>query len=480
MPACMRCRRLCASLRSGAPSFVRPLPLLARARFDRMRARRKTRPRCGLKLPAEMPRAAWAASLCLGCALSSAGHCFDLAESWREAAAGNAELAASGKAAHAERLEAKIARGELYPRFGIRISARDTARLSNGHDQLRSGHITLAQPIWNPSIGPNLKQADKRGELAALEHAQAETRLLADVVKAYFDVLAAQDSLETGRTEISSIEVLLKYSLDRRDAGLSTKFDVERSQARLALAKAKAVAAENDLEVAWLRFSELVGQRPETLSALDERAPLGDLMQDAGLQRWIDAALAGNTDLAMQKAKVEMARLQIETADSDSQPSLSFSARVSDRFSGSDDISEKGYAEIILSKSFSSGQVDANRRLQARLRHEAETELLRRARTQLVARTTQAFKEAASLRIQLDALRLAVAASEAGLEAARSSFSVGLAISLEVIEAERDYFEAQRQLQSARYDYLNSFTALKHVAGDLDESDIKRLNDFLL
>ena len=50
---------------------------------------------------------------------------------------------------------------------------------------------------------------------------------------------------------------------------------------------------------------------------------------------------------------------------------------------------------------------------------------------------------------------------------------------IEVLDAQRDLFRAERDYLKARYDYVLQVLLLEQLAGQLDESDIARINHWL-
>ncbi|MCZ7601002.1 MAG: TolC family protein [Gammaproteobacteria bacterium] len=80
---------------------------------------------------------------------------------------------------------------------------------------------------------------------------------------------------------------------------------------------------------------------------------------------------------------------------------------------------------------------------------------------------------------RVEALRLAVIASESALEARQEGFAAGLITNLDVLDAQRDLFQARRDYLRARYDFIVSLLRLEQAAGQLDEEDVARINGWL-
>ncbi len=411
-------------------------------------------------------------------AFATAAHPVNLIESWQLAVENSADLAAAQVASQADELSHEIAVASIYPRLTINASAQKRNRFLGEDSDLHSGNLTVTQPIWSESLGAGLKSARQQGVLAGLQYQKAHTALFRQVVDAYFGVLAAQDTLNTTRSEIASIRTVRDHAVVRRDAGLGTETDVRIAQSRLALAEAAVIMAESSVENALLTLSELIGHYPNDIQNLNEQAPTPSL-QPRQLEHWVDLALNNNIDLQIQQVAVTIASHAIKIATSESDFSANLSVRVNDKFGGSDTLGDHVVALLSISKSFSAGGLVAKQTRQAALRYEAELQKLQGLKSRTATLASSAYRNAASLIDQIEALELAVSANESSYELTQNNYDVGLITSLSVLEAQQDLFEVQRDLLKARYDYLRSLIALEQVAGTLDLADLDALNRLL-
>ena len=72
-----------------------------------------------------------------------------------------------------------------------------------------------------------------------------------------------------------------------------------------------------------------------------------------------------------------------------------------------------------------------------------------------------------------------VKSSESAYQATLSGYNTGTRTILDVLTATRARHEAQRQLSSARYNYLLLELQLRQLSGSLNESDLSNLNSLL-
>ena len=80
---------------------------------------------------------------------------------------------------------------------------------------------------------------------------------------------------------------------------------------------------------------------------------------------------------------------------------------------------------------------------------------------------------------RIEALRLAVIASESALEAKTEGFEAGINTNLDVLDAQRDLFRAKRDLLDASYTYILNLLRLKRAAGIASKDDLAHINRWL-
>ncbi len=80
---------------------------------------------------------------------------------------------------------------------------------------------------------------------------------------------------------------------------------------------------------------------------------------------------------------------------------------------------------------------------------------------------------------QIQAQQQSVGSSEKAIEANRVGLRVGIRNTADVLNAQRHYYEAVRDYNKARYDYIIGTLALKQVVGSLTVTDILELDGHL-
>ena len=93
--------------------------------------------------------------------------------------------------------------------------------------------------------------------------------------------------------------------------------------------------------------------------------------------------------------------------------------------------------------------------------------------------TRDAYLGVLAEKARVQALSQAVKSSQTALEATEAGFEVGTRTTVDVLDARRRLFEAQRDYARSRYDYLINIVRLESASGGLKQDDLDAINGFL-
>jgi outer membrane protein len=127
---------------------------------------------------------------------------------------------------------------------------------------------------------------------------------------------------------------------------------------------------------------------------------------------------------------------------------------------------------------FSGGVVSSQVRQQVYL-HRAALERLEGALRQAERETRDSYLGVIAERARVQALKQAVKSNQTALEATEAGFDVGTRTTVDVLDARRRLFEAERDYARSRYDYLINVVRLKSAAGVLVPADLGTINNSL-
>ena len=120
--------------------------------------------------------------------------------------------------------------------------------------------MSASQPLYRPANFATWEQGKRQVELAQAQLTAASQDLIIRVSQAYFDVLAAQDTLAFVQAQKTAVAEQLASAKRNFEVGTSTITDTREAQARYDLVIAQEIAAENDLRVKKLALDALVGK----------------------------------------------------------------------------------------------------------------------------------------------------------------------------------------------------------------------------
>jgi len=354
-----------------------------------------------------------------------------------------------------------------------------------------TGGVELQQSLFNRADEKTVLQAQRGVDVARAALQAAEQDLIVRVASAYFDVLAATDTLATVRAGKRAISEQLASAKRNFEVGTATITDTREAQARFDLTTAQELAAENDLNVKRLALDSVVGQpnsQPRPL-ALPLRLPA---LAPANAEEWVNQGEAANPQLAQQRLAVEVARLETEKARAGQMPTVGWTASVTaghlnsrspsfltGAMASSRDTGVDSTVGVRLTMPLYNGGLVQNRiRETNALELKAKSDL-DNARRSLAQNTRGAFFGVQSLRAQAAALEAAEASSKLALEATQLGYKVGVRVNLDVLNAQTQLNQAQRDLAKARYDVLVNSLKLRQVTGLLQNTDLDAVDALL-
>ena len=419
----------------------------------------------------------------------ASGQALDLVGAYRLAAENDPAFLAAGAERDAALESVAIAQAGLRPSVSFSGSATLESDDVNEPPGVKSDtfsnfslSLDATQPLYRLDRTIRLGQARTREEKANADYAVRTQQLIERVVERYFGVLEAGDDFRFAETNREAIGQQLRQAQQRFEVGLIAVTDVEEAKSRFDLASAREIEAKNAFDNARETMRETIGEYPEELAALGADIPLA-VPDPADIDAWTDTALERNLPIRSASLAVAIAKEEIRIASAGAQPTVDLVGRAAatDKNRKPTGGSEAVSASIGLRLNlplYTGGRVSAETR-EARARHRESMHIQERARRDAVRRTRQAYLGVESAIARVGALRQAVVSSQSALDAVDAGFQVGTRTSVDVLDAQRDLFQARNDLAAARYDYIRNALRLRLAAGTLVPSDLDAINEWL-
>jgi outer membrane protein len=319
---------------------------------------------------------------------------------------------------------------------------------------------------------------------------QADRQLMLDrqnlmmrVTQAYFAVLLAQDSIELINAQKSAISNQLEQAKANFEVGTATITDVNEAQARYDLTTAEEIAAINQLEIKKRALQSIIGSMPHKLAMVREDLN-PQIPQPTDMQAWVELAEQNSLALAIQQHNFQIASREVERMRAGHMPTLDAIARYSDnRNNGSasgfaSDLEDLTIGLQLAIPIYQGGAVSSRVREAAANLQKAQEDM-EVARRQTELETRQAYLDVSSSVAQIRAYEQALRSSQSQLDSTNLGYEVGVRTSVDVLNAQQQFFTAKRDLLQARYNYLISAVRLKFASGILTEADLAEVNQQL-
>jgi outer membrane protein len=343
--------------------------------------------------------------------------------------------------------------------------------------------ISLNQAIYHHDYIVALRQADDSIAQAVATFKNEHQALMLRVAEAYFNVLAARDTLEFARAEKKAVSEQLNQTKQRFNVGLIAITDVHEAQARYDQTVAQEIVAENQLAITQEALREVTGQMQTHLSALADESPLLPPNPD-NIEAWVKIALDQNLALIAAENALSVASEEVNRQRAGHYPTLDLIASQTNTdgatFSSTTYDSETQSIILQLNLPLYSGGLTSSRTRQAKFNRQQAREQYEQQRRATERQARSAYLTLMANISQVKALKQALASSETALEATRAGFEVGTRTAVEVLNSQQELYRARSNLARSRYDYILQRLRLKQAAGTLQESDLDEVNRWLI
>ncbi len=411
----------------------------------------------------------------------------DLIQLYRQSLEQDPRILAAGASARRAEYRQREALGQLLPQINAESTLTSTDYSSKYTDANYNGEryaVAMNQVLYEPTVWQSYQRSRSLTQQYAAQGQVDIQGAAVDLVQKYFEVLAAQDSLELTRAEKRVVErnlARIRSLYQRQLVPITDKLDVEARYDRL---KSDEIEAWNAMWVARESLAELVG-RPiyEQLKRIDDKSRVTQQFDLKSQDYWQDQALSNNPLIQAKLAAVEAQRAQNKQARAGHQPSFNLQL--------SSQKSNIGYENSLSSRTesnvaalrikipiYSGGSTSA--------RSDAEYEGLVVTQQELEAARRQVLKEVRiaamnteSYGLKIQAAETALKSSSKALEAAETNYRYGVKIIVDILDRAREKYSAQRDLMQAKYSFLLSYVILKRWTGTLSEEDIVEVNKLL-
>ncbi len=425
-------------------------------------------------------------------AASSEAYAEDLVQVYRDAQRYDAVYAGARHTVEAGRERLPQGRALILPTLNLTGSATRSRVDSESKDPAAQpdfvrnprsiGYtLTLAQPIFRPQNWLQYRQAEFQVAQAEATFGQAGQDLIVRAAQAYFDVLAAQDTLGLVRAQKAATSEQLAQAKRNFEVGTATITDTHEAQARYDLISAQEIAAQNDLENKRRALQLVTGKEYAELKPLRADVKLAPPNPN-NMETWVDLAEKQSYPVQIQEAAAQVAALEAKRASAGHLPTLDAVATygqtdqtASTVSSVGSDITSTTIGLQFAMPLFQGGAINSREREAAALSLKAKEDL-ENARRSAALTSRQTYLTVINGIAQVGALEQALVSSQSALDSNKLGYEVGVRINIDVLNAQQQLYSTQRDLALARYNTITNQLRLKAAAGSLREEDLEEVN----
>ena len=359
--------------------------------------------------------------------------------------------------------------------FGI----TGAGKTSSGKTEYSSHNyvIGLTQPLYNRGSQVQQRLADAVVSQSDVDLRDTQNEAILRVAQGYFGVLAALDNLTFTTAAKNAFARQLEQANRRFEVGLATITDVYDAQARFDAAVSQEVGATNRLADARELLRQLTGEEYAQLRALSERMQLA-LPSPSDPEEWVRMALENNLKLRSASFEVDRSRETIQLQKAGHYPTLDLAVSRNDLDNG---VTDSNTSQVNLELNiplYSGGAVSARSR-QAAFNYEAARQSLENLQRDIIRTVRNAYRGQETAISQIKALNQTRISTRSALEANQAGYDVGTRTIVDVLDAERNVYQAELDYATARYNYIVNLLTLRQAAGRLSETDVIEINSWL-
>ena len=379
----------------------------------------------------------------------------------------------------------KQATGRLLPQVTARGNVsdnrrRDASEVLQTFDGERYS-VQLTQVLFNWQAFAARSQASLVENQLEAEYYGALANLLTVVAENYFNVLQAEDALDSVASELEAVTNQLDQIQSLYDRQLVQITDLYQVQASAAAVEAAQLRLQTDLALSQEALYSVSGMAAGDLLGMRDNATVPPLKNSINF--WVNQAKENNHQIEAQQYAVQAANKRISERKGAYMPQVSLTAQVQqtnlgfdNRFIDQNDIS---YLALDVTIPLYAGGSNRAAVSEAASQHRMAQSELQIVELEATQRVRSAYLQVAAAENFIAAARKLLESATLSSTAMQQGFNLGVVTSVDVLNALRDQFGAQRDLQTARYDHVKFLVLLKREAGLLSAEDMVEVSGWL-
>ena len=389
-------------------------------------------------------------------------------------------------------------RAALLPSISISAQTNWNEYYQNGNLQNQYNNFStsarLTQPLIRLDTWFKYRQSKFLTDAAEADFAYSQQSLIVRTAELYFNVLRAIDNLSAARSEEKAIKKQLDQIRQRYEVGLAAVTEVQEAQLAFDLSVASRTRTEGEVYTAKESLNALVGREIVSLDGLVNDLNVTNPVP-ASKEEWARKAVENNFRLqaanlrkfasknnARSVASNHLPKVDIVGAQTESETNQyaydglntggAFNITVPDE-------TQRDTYSLQLSMPIFQGGAVISRTKQAYAESNKSSEEALFEERSVIQDVRSQYSNVVTLVANLRAQKQAVVSASSALEATRVGYEVGTRNIVDLLQAEKNLYSAERNLANAKYDYLITTLRLHLAAGTLSPENLIEINNLL-
>ena len=394
-----------------------------------------------------------------------------LSDSLKTAYLNNPKLNAERANVRAVSEETEIALSEFKPSITISgyVSEQDNTKGTESNYKPSEQSLLIEQKIFQGFSGiANLKKQKYEYSVANFKLQKVEQEILLAAAEVHANLLLGQKKVDINKINIDLFERQVETDSYRLEKGEINLTDLAQSEASLAGAEAKLIAARNDLVTAKVNFEKIVGKK------LTE-----NIQEIQFINFWLPQSLAEaykisgneNPDLKIAILEYEKSKQDVIIAKSDLAPSASLSYKIAEQDDVSSTVQERTQQTLKATVTwplYSGGSNLSSLRKAKELKNKYDL-LLQDSKKTVSTAVTNSWSNYQSSKSVLNSIGSQVKAAEIANEGITLEYESGGSnrTTLDVIQSRTILLDSRISLATLERDFLVSQFSLLSAVGRL-------------
>jgi outer membrane protein len=389
-------------------------------------------------------------------------------------------------------------RAALLPNISINAQTNWNEYYQNGNLQNQynnfSSSARLTQPLIRLDAWFKYRQSKFLTDAAEADFAYSQQALIVRTAELYFNVLRAIDNLSAARSEEKAIKKQLDQIRQRYEVGLAAVTEVQEAQLAFDLSFASRTRVEGEVYTTKESLNALVGREIVSLDGLVNDLNVTNPVP-ASKEEWARKAVENNFRLQAANLRKYASKNNARSVASNHLPKVDIVGVQSESetnqyaFDGINtggafnitvpDETQRDTYSLQLSMPIFQGGAVISRTKQAYAESNKSSEDALFAERSVIQDVRSQYSNVVTLVANLRAQKQAVVSASSALEATKVGYEVGTRNIVDLLQAEKNLYSAERNLSNAKYDYLITTLRLHLAAGTLSPENLIEINNLL-